>query len=113
MDLLHQRLKRAPANLAEVPIVVRHKLSAVAGAVHADMGPSEIVVGFAETTIAEEGSFRSHPRIRAVNPLPRKKNPFFSRRRLEKGADHSTYAFCWDSTSWVNGRRAGAEAANP
>jgi hypothetical protein len=68
MDLLHQRLKWAPADLAEVSLVVRHELPAVARAIHADIGPSEIVIGLAETTIAHEGSFRSRPRNRAANP---------------------------------------------
>ena len=60
MDLLHQRLQRAPADLAQVPVVVRHELLAVAGAVHADVRPSEVVAGFAQAAIADEGRFRSH-----------------------------------------------------
>lgn len=60
VNFLHQRLKRAPANLTQVPVVIGHELLAVAGAVHADARPSEVVVGFAETAIADEGRFRSH-----------------------------------------------------
>jgi hypothetical protein len=62
MNLFHQRLKRAPADLAEVSIVVRHELSAITGAVHADVGPSEIVIGFAEAAIADKGRFCCHTR---------------------------------------------------
>jgi hypothetical protein len=62
MDLLHQRLKKTSADLTEVSIVVRHEPFAVAGAVHADVGPSEVVVGFTEAAIADKGRFCSHTR---------------------------------------------------
>jgi hypothetical protein len=60
VNFLHQRLKRAPADLTQVPVVIGHELLAVAGAVHADTCPSEVVVGFTETAIADEGRSRSH-----------------------------------------------------
>jgi hypothetical protein len=62
MDLIHQSLKRAPANLAQVSIFVRHKLLVAAGAVDMDESPSQIVVCFAQATIANESRFRSHTR---------------------------------------------------
>ena len=62
MDLIHQSLKRAPANLAQVSIFVRHKLLVAAGAVDMDASPSQIVVRFAPATIANESRFRSHTR---------------------------------------------------
>jgi hypothetical protein len=60
MNLLHQ------ANLAQVAVVVRHELLAVADAVDADAYPTKIVVGFTQAAIADESRFRSHDRIRAV-----------------------------------------------
>jgi hypothetical protein len=47
---------------AEVSIVVRHELSAITGAVHADVGPPEVVVRFAEAAITDKGRFCSHTR---------------------------------------------------
>jgi len=72
MDLLHQRLQRAPADFAQVPVVVRHELLAVAGAIDADPRPSKVVVGFAQAAIANEGRFGSHGQIRAVKRQPSK-----------------------------------------
>lgn len=66
MNLFHQRLQRAPADLAKIPVVVRHELPAVAGTVDTDPRPSQIIVGFAQTTIADECRFGSHGQIRAV-----------------------------------------------
>jgi hypothetical protein len=66
MDLLHQRLQRAPADLAKIAVVVRRELSAVAGAVDTDSRPSKIIVGFAQATIADKCRFGSHAWIRAV-----------------------------------------------
>jgi hypothetical protein len=66
MKFLHQRLQRAPANLAQVAVIVRHKLLAVADAVNADAYPTKIVIGFTKAAIADESRFRSHDRIRAV-----------------------------------------------
>jgi hypothetical protein len=60
MDLLHQGLERTPADFAKVSIVVGHQLLAAGGAVYMDVGPSKIVVRFAETAIANKGRFRSH-----------------------------------------------------
>jgi hypothetical protein len=60
MDLIHQSLKRAPANLAQVSIFVRHQLLVAAGAVDMDASPPQIVVRFAQATIANESRFRSH-----------------------------------------------------
>src|ERR1700680_1891279 len=60
MDLLHQRLQRAPTDLAQVALVVRHELLAVASAVDADARPPQIVVRFAQAAIANERRFRSH-----------------------------------------------------
>ncbi len=60
MDFLHQRLQRAPADLAQVSVVVRHELLAIAGAVDADVRPPQIVVRFAETAITHKSRFRSH-----------------------------------------------------
>jgi hypothetical protein len=67
MDLLHQRLQRAPANLAEVPIIVRHEVLVTAGAVDMDASPAQIVVRFTEAAIANKRRFRAHRRLR----LPR------------------------------------------
>jgi hypothetical protein len=66
MNLLHQRLQRAPADFAKIAIVVRHELPAVTGAVDTDPRPSKIIVGFAQAAIAEECRFGSHNQIRAV-----------------------------------------------
>jgi hypothetical protein len=44
--------------------VVRHELLATARAVDADVGPSQIVIRFAEAAIADEGRLGSHDRIR-------------------------------------------------
>ncbi len=63
MDLFHHGLKRAPANLTEVAVFIRYKLLAVAGSVDADVRPSQVVVCFAQTTIANEGRFRAHGRL--------------------------------------------------
>src|SRR5450432_4162395 len=70
MDLLHQRLQRAPTDLAQVAVVVRHDLLAVAGAVDADARPPQIVVRFAQAAIANERRFRSHRQ--ASIPIGRK-----------------------------------------
>jgi hypothetical protein len=60
MNLLHQRLERAPADLAKIAVVVRHELPAAAGAVDTDPRPSKIIVGFAQAAIADEYRFGSH-----------------------------------------------------
>lgn len=60
MDLLHRGLKRAPANLTQVSVFIRYELLAVADSVDADVRPSQVVVCFAQTTIANEGRFRAH-----------------------------------------------------
>jgi hypothetical protein len=62
MDLIHQSLKRAPANLAQVSIFVRHNLLVAAGAVDMDASPSHVVVRFAQATVANESRFCSHTR---------------------------------------------------
>jgi hypothetical protein len=62
MDLVHQSPKRAPENLAQVPIFVWHKLLVAAGAVDMDASLSQIVICFAQATIANEGRFPSHTR---------------------------------------------------
>jgi hypothetical protein len=46
VDFLHQCLQRAPANLAQVSIIVRQELLVATGAVDVDMSPANIVVGF-------------------------------------------------------------------
>jgi hypothetical protein len=66
MVLIRQSLKRAPANLAQVSIFVRHKLLVAARAVDMDESPSQIVVCFAQAAIANENRFRIRE-IRAVN----------------------------------------------
>ena len=53
MDLLHRRLQRAPTYLAQVAVVVRHELLAVAGAVDADARPPQIVVLCVPKTLSE------------------------------------------------------------
>ena len=60
MDLLHQRLQRTPANFAKVSVFIWHKLLAVAGAIDADVCPSQILVRFAKAAIANECRFRTH-----------------------------------------------------
>jgi hypothetical protein len=80
MDLLHQRLQRAPANLAYVSIVVRHELPAIAGAADADVGPSQIVIRFAEAAVANKGRFRSHDRIRAAKGRTGKQKTHYASR---------------------------------
>ena len=62
VGFLHQSLQRAPANLAQVSIIVRQELLVATGAVDVDMSPAYIVVGFAQTTIANEGRFLAHAR---------------------------------------------------
>jgi hypothetical protein len=62
MNLFHQSLKRAPANLAQVSIFFRHKLLVTAVAADMDASPSQIVVRFAQATIANESRFPSHTR---------------------------------------------------
>jgi hypothetical protein len=57
MGLIHQSLKRAPANLAQISIFIRHKLLVTAGAIDMDASPSQIVVRFAQATIANESRF--------------------------------------------------------
>ena len=57
MGLIHQSLKRAPANLAQVSIFVRDKLLVAAGAVDMDASPPQIVVRFDQATIANESRF--------------------------------------------------------
>ena len=60
MDFFHQRLQRAPTNLAQVTIVIWNKLFAVADAVNAHASPSQIVVSFAKAAIANERGFGAH-----------------------------------------------------
>ena len=60
MDLFHQRLERAPADFAQVSIIVRQQLLVATGAVDVDISPPQIVVGLAKTTITNEGGFLSH-----------------------------------------------------
>jgi hypothetical protein len=60
VDLLHQGLKRTPANLAKVSIVIRHQLFAAGGAIDVDVSPSQVVIGFPEAAVADIGRFRSH-----------------------------------------------------
>src|SRR5580698_5235635 len=60
MDLLHQGLHRAPADLAEVAVVVRHQLLAAIDAVDVKMRPSEVAVGFAQATVANVGGPGAH-----------------------------------------------------
>ena len=75
MDLLHQRLQRAPTDLAQVALVVRHELLAVASAVDADARPPQIVVRFAQAAIANERRFRSYDQIRAATGATGKQKP--------------------------------------
>jgi hypothetical protein len=67
MDLLHQRLQRAPANLAKVAVIVRHELLVTAGAIDMDASPAQIVIRFAKAAIANKRGLRAHRRL----PLPR------------------------------------------
>jgi hypothetical protein len=70
-----QRLQRAPADLAQVPVIVWHELLAVARTIDTDARPSKIAVGFAQTKIANEDRFGSHDRIRAANNWTGKQQP--------------------------------------
>jgi hypothetical protein len=63
MDFLHQNLQRAPANLAQVPIVVRKELLITAGAVDMNASPTQVAVGLAEAAIANECGSRAHGRL--------------------------------------------------
>jgi hypothetical protein len=73
MDFLHQNLQRAPANLAQVSIVVRKELLVATSAVDMNASPSQVAVGLAEAAIAIEGRFRSHRNISAMKCHPRNK----------------------------------------
>jgi hypothetical protein len=73
VDLLHERLQRAPADFAQVAVVVRHELLTVADAIDADVGPSEVVVGFAEAAITDKSRFHSHGGIRGAIGAPSKR----------------------------------------
>jgi predicted metallopeptidase len=59
VNLLHQRLQRAPADLAQVAIVIRHELLAIHRTVNTNMRPPEIVIGLPEAAIAGKRRFRS------------------------------------------------------
>jgi hypothetical protein len=75
MHLFHQALERAPANLAKIPLIVRHQLPTLGRAVDANVSPSKVVVGGAETAIANKRSLGCHP-------APPSSDPKVFRRRL-------------------------------
>jgi hypothetical protein len=60
MHFRHQCLKRAPADLAQIPINVRHKLLAIADAIDGNVRPPQIAVRFPEAAIADKGRFGCH-----------------------------------------------------
>ena len=61
-----QRLERAPTDLAQIAIDIRHELLAIAGAVYGDMRPTQIAIRFPEAAIAYKGRFGSHGEIKAA-----------------------------------------------
>ena len=66
LNFLQGSLQWAPANLAKVPLNIRHQLLAARRAVNGDVRPSQIAVRFAKAGVADIGCFGSHVWIRAV-----------------------------------------------
>jgi hypothetical protein len=71
----HQRLERAPADLAQISIDVRHELFAIAGPVYVDMRPPQIAVRFPKAAIADKGRFGCHNYVKAPAELVCKRKP--------------------------------------
>jgi hypothetical protein len=62
MDLVHQGLKRAPADFAKVSVIVRHQLLPAAGTVDVNVRPPQVAIRLTEAAVANECRFRSHAR---------------------------------------------------